>query len=88
MQHEERQPEQREGVLGAQLVLVDVHRELLSEPVDRQRGQFAGVGVDIRQVVAGVLVAVAGQREPAIVTSTGQQRCGEAPVGTGKPTLT
>ena len=41
-QHQERQPEDPERVIGAQFVVVDVHVELLAEAVHGQRGQLAG----------------------------------------------
>ena len=44
MEDEERQPEDPEGVLGAQLVVLDVHVELFGEAVDRQRRELSGGG--------------------------------------------
>ena len=71
MQHEERQPEDREGVLGAQLGVVDIHVQLLAEPGDGEGGQLAGFRIDVGQVVAGMSTAVTGQRQAAAVTRRG-----------------
>src|SRR5437588_12725304 len=61
--------------------MVEVHVELLSEPLYGQRGQVAAVGVDVGEVVAGVVkLAPAREAQPAARTSGGRQGRGEAGV--------
>ena len=57
VEDQEREAEHAERVLGPELPVVDVDVELLGEAMDGQRGQLPGVGVDEREVVAGVLTA-------------------------------
>ena len=89
MQHQEREAEHPEGVLGPQLAVLDVHVELLGEAVHRQRGELRGVRVDVGQVVAGVVVVA---RLVSIRPPPGRARGSSVAVklacGSGKPTLT
>jgi hypothetical protein len=62
VENEKWQAEDGEGVRGVQLVILDVDVELLCEAVDGQCGEVSGGGVDLGQVVAGMVeVASAGQ---------------------------
>ena len=79
MEDEERQPEHPEGVLGPQLAVVDVHVELLGEAVHRKGGELTRLGVDVGQVVAGMVeVAATGQHQATVGPGAGDQRGGEA----------
>ena len=79
MEDEERQPEDPEGVLGAQLVVLDVHVELFGEAMDRQSRELSGGGIDVGQVVARVIeVAAAGQHETTPRSRARLERGGEA----------
>ena len=42
MQHEERDPEEVEGVVGDELAVLDAHVEPLAEPVHGERGEAGG----------------------------------------------
>ena len=44
VEDEEREPEDPEGVLGAQLVVLDVDVELFGEAMDRQGRELSGAG--------------------------------------------
>ena len=64
VEDEQRQPEDPEGVLGAQFVVLDVYVELFGEAMDREGRERSGRGVDVGQVVARVHeVAAAGEHE-------------------------
>ena len=80
VQHQERKPEDPEGVLGPQLAVVDVDVELLGEAVHGQRGELAGCRGRCRSGSgrAGRQVAAAGQRQAAAGSRPGHQRGGEA----------
>ena len=72
MEDEERETEEPEGVFGEEVAIRgDEHVELLGEAVDGQGGQLAGVGVDVGEVVAGVVERTAGgEGEAARIPST------------------
>jgi hypothetical protein len=54
VQNQEREPEQPERVLRAQVAVPFVDLQLLGEAVDGERRQVARGGVDVAQVVARV----------------------------------
>ena len=65
MQHQEREPVEGERVVGSKLAALGEDVELLGEAVHGQRGELAGFGIDVGQVVAGVgELAAAGEHEP------------------------
>src|SRR6266566_560011 len=79
VQDEERQPEDGEGVLGPQLAVAGVDVKLLGEAVHRQHREIPGGGVDVGQVVPGLIViAPAGQDQAAAGAGPRQQGRGEA----------
>jgi hypothetical protein len=51
VEDEEREPEDPEGVLGAQFIVLDVDVELFGEAMDGQGCERSGGGVDVGQVV-------------------------------------
>ena len=82
MEDEEGQPEDPEGVLGAQFVVVDVYVELFGEAMDRECGQLIVVLVDVGEVVAGVIErAAAGEPQPAAGSRPWGEGGGEAGAG-------
>src|SRR5215211_6824628 len=69
VEDEEREPEDRERVLGPQLPsLVEEDVELLGEAVDNQGRQLARLWVDVAQVVARVFPVVMGPAAGRAVT--------------------
>ena len=85
VQHQEREAEHPEGVLGPQLIAVDVDVQLLGEAVHGQRREFPGDGIDVGQVVAGVReIAAAGQHQAAACAGPRQQGGGETAVRHGE----
>jgi hypothetical protein len=56
VEQQEREPEDPEGMLGPQFVVLDVDVELLGEALHRQRRQLPGGRVDGGQVVAAALL--------------------------------
>ena len=76
-------------MVGAQLATLEVDVELLGEAVDGEGGHLAGVGVDVGQVVAGVVeFASAGQDQSTAGAGVGTNVAVKLPCGTGNPTLT
>ena len=89
VEDEEREPEDPEGVLGAQFVVLDVHVELFGEAMDRQGRELSGGGVDVGQVVARVIeVAAAGEHQTTAGSRGGSRVAVKLACGSGKPTLT
>jgi len=81
VQHQERQAEHPERVLGPQFARLDIDVEPLGEPAHRRRGQLGRLGVYISKVVARLVeLAVAVQHEPATRPALRQQGSGEAGV--------
>lgn len=66
-------------MLGPELALLNVDVELLGEALYRQRGELAGVRVDVGQVMAevGQFAPAAEPQAPTFTGSSGQGR-GEA----------
>jgi hypothetical protein len=84
MQHEEREAEHPERVLGPQFAAVDVHVEPLGEPAHGRGGEVTGLRVDIGQVVTGLLErAVAVRDQAAAGPRPGCQRGGSSPAAAG-----
>src|SRR5829696_8650690 len=78
MEDEERQPEDPKGMLGAQLVVLDVYVELFGEAMDRQGGELSGGGVDVGQVVTRVIeMAAAGEHKTTPRSRARLERGGE-----------
>src|SRR5262249_61956558 len=62
VEHEERQPEDGESMLGPQFAVLDIDVELFGEALDRQHGELFGGWVDVGEVVARLVqVPAAGQ---------------------------
>jgi hypothetical protein len=83
VQHQERQAEHPERVLGPQFAAGDVDVEPLGEAPDGDGGELGGLGVDIGKVVARLVqVAAAVQYQalpiPGARPALRQQRGGEA----------
>src|SRR3954471_9183357 len=79
VQGQERDAEDPERMLGAQLAALDEDVELLGEAGDRQRGQLVRGLVDVGEVVPGLTVVdAAAQGEAAVGSCRGPQRRGEA----------
>ena len=78
MEDEEGQPEDGEGVLGAQVAVVQVDVELFGEAVDREHGEIFSGWVDVGEVVAGLI-----EQDVAEPPAEVKLAC-----GSGKPTLT
>ena len=71
-EHEEREAEHPERVLGPELAVDHVHVELLGEPGDGERCQLGGVRVDVGEVVARVGErAAGGEDEPPVLAGSG-----------------
>src|SRR6516164_4654645 len=83
VEHEERQPEDREGVLGAQFAVLDVDVELFGEAADGQYGELLGGRVDVSEVVAGLV-----RTRPPPARARGSSVAVKLACGSGKPTLT
>ncbi len=88
MEDEERQPENGERVLGAQVARVDVYLELFAESVDGDGSELAVVRVDVGQVVAGLVGVWLLRVRPPPSRRLGTRVAVKLPYGTGKPTLT
>src|SRR5215467_9806980 len=79
MEDEERQPEDRESVLGPQFAVLDVDVELFGEPVDRQHRDLPSNWVGVDEIVAELVqVAATGQDQATAGAGARQQRSGEA----------
>jgi len=79
VQHQERQAEHPERVLGPQFARLDVDVEPLGEPAHGRRGQLGRLGVYIGKVVARLVqLAAAVQHQAAARPGPRQQRGGEA----------
>jgi len=79
VQHQERQAEHPERVLGPQFARLDVDVEQLGEPAHGRRGQLGRLGVYIGKVVARLVqLAAAVQHQAAARPGPRQQRGGEA----------
>src|SRR5262249_53161073 len=85
VEHEERQPEDGESMLGPQFAVLDIDVELFGEALDRQHGELFGGWVDVGEVVARLVqVAAAGQDQATAGAGARQQRGGEGgPRGRG-----
>src|SRR6266545_7147470 len=74
VEHQEGEPEDPEGMFGAQFVVLD-DVELLGEAWRGQRRQLPGVGVDVGQVVASLAkVAPAAEHQATAGASMRYQR--------------
>jgi hypothetical protein len=66
VQHQERQAEHPERVLGTQFACLDVDVEPLGEPADRGGGQLGGLRVYISKVMARLIQLAAAVQDQAL----------------------
>ena len=89
VEHQEREAENPERMLGPQLALVHVHVQALGEAPGGRGGELGGIRVDVGQVVTRLVeLAAAVQDQAAARPRARRQRGGEAGLRQRKPTLT